>query len=123
FSDPFDSSSFDSAAGFAYSFDFENDGVFEITDVTSTSAIVPASYFADGPASRVVRGRIKDNDGSFTDYLCVIASANVSPTADFSSSGTVSEGSSAVVSFGNPSDPSSADMAAGFRYSFDFNND
>ena len=45
---------------YKYSFDFNNDGVFEIVDGTSASATVPASYLADGPGTRVVKRRIKD---------------------------------------------------------------
>src|SRR5262249_54582698 len=48
------------SGGYTYSYDFNNDGVFEVTNSASATAIVPASYLADGPGSRVVHGRITD---------------------------------------------------------------
>ncbi|MFT3879449.1 MAG: PKD domain-containing protein [Gemmatales bacterium] len=69
----------DKNAGFKYSFDFNNDGVFEITDSTSASATVPSSFLADGPNSRLVRGRISDKNGGYTDYTTSIAINNVAP--------------------------------------------
>src|SRR5437773_1672920 len=53
---------------FKYSYDFNNDGTFELTDVSSNSAVVPASYLDDGPHTYTVKGRIKDKDGGYTDY-------------------------------------------------------
>ncbi|MBA3485549.1 MAG: hypothetical protein H0T51_27460, partial [Pirellulales bacterium] len=88
FSGAFDPSTADSAAGFRYAYDFDNDGTWEIGDgdyagsSTMSSAAVPATYFADGPASRVVKGRIIDDDGGFTDYTTSITVNNVAPTAD-----------------------------------------
>jgi hypothetical protein len=81
FSGQADASAIDLAAGFAYSYDFDNDGTFEITDSASASAVVPASYLADGPGGRTVRGRITDKDGGFTDYTTTINIDNVAPTA------------------------------------------
>ena len=47
-----------------------------------------------------------------------VAVANVAPTADLGNNGPKAEGSPVTVSFTNPADPSSGDVAAGFRYSF-----
>src|SRR5205807_2401258 len=115
----------DTKAGFTYSYDFGNTGTFEITRSTSATASVPSAYLSDGPgpANLVVRGRIYDKDGGFTDYTTTVVINNVAPTANFSSSGTANEGGSATVSFSNQADPSLADRTAGFRYSYDFNND
>ncbi len=50
--------------------------------------------------------------------------ANVAPTAALYNDGPVDEGSAGViVSFAAQSDPSAADRAAGFRYSYDFDDD
>ncbi|HUE69399.1 MAG TPA: RHS repeat-associated core domain-containing protein, partial [Pirellulaceae bacterium] len=68
FTEQFDPSSADAAAGFLYSFDFDNDGVFELEGSLVSSATVPAAFLADGPASRTVRARIADKDGDYNDY-------------------------------------------------------
>lgn len=65
-----DISAADRAAGFRYSFDFNNDGIFEVVDSTSATAQVPGSYLL--PGNNTVRGRIKDKDNGFTDYNAVL---------------------------------------------------
>ncbi|HEY1380164.1 MAG TPA: PKD domain-containing protein, partial [Gemmataceae bacterium] len=119
--------SFANASGgtgpYTYSYDFNNDGTFEVTGSTSPTATVPASYLPDGPATRVVRGRVKDSSGAFTDYTTTITVNNAPPTATLGNSGPVTSGATGTVTFANPSDPSAADAAAGFKYSLDFNND
>jgi|GEM_PF-5947056 len=52
-----------------------------------------------------------------------VAVGNVAPTAQWSGEAIVFEGSVASLSLTGVSDPSLADTAAGFRYSFDFDND
>lgn len=86
FSGQQDPSALDTSAGFRYSYDFNNDGTFEITNSTATSANLPAALSADGPAARVVRGRITDKDGGFTDYTTTVTINNVAPTVNFSTS-------------------------------------
>jgi hypothetical protein len=68
FRNPFDPSSADTAAGFRYSYDFNNTGTFDLTDVPDASASF--TYTVAGP--HVVRGRIKDKDGGFTDYTTTV---------------------------------------------------
>jgi hypothetical protein len=75
-----DPSAADLAAGLRYSFDFNGDGKFDVTNSTLPSATVPATYLADGPATRTVRARVVDKDGGFTDYTIPVAEANVTPT-------------------------------------------
>ena len=128
FSAQADASSVDTSAGFRYAFDFDNNGTFEVGSgtyagsVTTASATVPASFLVDGPAARVVRGRILDKDGSFTDYTTSITINNVAPTATLTNGGSVNAGSNGSVSFSGQSDPSSVDTTAGFRYAYDFDN-
>ena len=62
-----DPSAGDRAAGYTYSFDFENDGVF---DQTGTSAT--ASHVYQGKGTYTVRGRVMDRNGGFTDGLLTI---------------------------------------------------
>src|SRR5262245_35168315 len=90
FSNQFDPSTADTAAGFTYSYDFDNNGSFETPG--GASATVPASLLADGPGTRTIGGRIADKDGGFTDYTTTITINNVAPTATFSNSGPVNEG-------------------------------
>src|SRR5207302_828 len=68
-------------------------------------------------------GRVTDAAGAFADYTTTISVLNVAPTASFSGSGTVALGGAGAVSFANPTDPSADDAAAGFKYSYDFDND
>ena len=64
FSNQNDVSTPDKNAGFKYSYDFDNNGTWELTDVTAASATT--SYAIDG--SKTVKARVKDKDGGFTDY-------------------------------------------------------
>jgi PKD repeat protein len=52
-----------------------------------------------------------------------VAVTNIAPTATLGNNGPVSEGSPVTISFSGQADPSTADTAAGFRYSYDWNND
>jgi len=115
FSGQSDPSTADSAAGFHYAYDFNNDGSFEIGDgtyggsSTTATAAVPASYLVDGPGMRTVRARIIDKDGGFRDYTTVLTIGNVPPTitALAIAPGTVIEGS-AVTLTGSFTDPAGA---------------
>jgi hypothetical protein len=51
------------AGSYLYSYDFNNDGVFEVVRSAQASATVPATYLADGPATLVVHGRVTDGHG------------------------------------------------------------
>jgi PKD repeat protein len=203
FANQADVSSADVAAGFRYSFDFDNNGTWEVTDSTTASATT--QYATAG--NKTVRARIKDKDGAFTDYTttvavngvptanagadktgnegsavsftgtagggvgtltytwnwgdgtpnttgtltpnhtyadngtytvtltvtdansqtatdtAAVAVSNVAPTATVSNNGPVYTNSDVTINFANQADVSAPDAAAGFRYSFDFNND
>jgi len=82
FTDQYDPSPVDTANGFTYDFDFGDDGSFEIQGSSNSSALVPASYLADGPGSVDVRGRIADKDGGYTDQLVTISILNVAPNVE-----------------------------------------
>lgn len=68
FTNPFDPSSADTAAGFTYSYDFDNDGVFDVV----SSSPSQAHTFAEA-GTYTVRGRIADKDGGFSDYATMVA--------------------------------------------------
>ena len=67
-----DSSTFDTNAGFRYSYDFDDDGDWEVGDgtyagsSTSATATVPTSVL-DEPGSYEVKGRLLDKNGGHTD--------------------------------------------------------
>ena len=130
FSAQSDPSSADTTAGFKYSYDFNNDGTWDAGNgltyagsVASASSTVAAGYLDDGNGSLTVKARIFDKDNGYTEYTTTITINNVDPSATFSNGGAVDEGSAGSVSFSAQSDPSSADTTAGFKYSYDFNND
>jgi hypothetical protein len=85
FSNPADPDPADMAAGLRYSYDFDDDGTFDLGDgtyaggVADATATIPAALLADGPASVAVRGRIADKDGSYTDYTTTIMVENAAP--------------------------------------------
>jgi PKD repeat protein len=72
FSQQVDPSPVETAGGFRYSYDFDNDGTFEVTGSTSASAVVPGWYLLTlGP--HVVHARITEAmGGKFTDYYTTI---------------------------------------------------
>ena len=93
FSEQSDPSPDNQTVGFSYSYDFNDDGTFEITGSTSATMIVPSQYFLVGPGTRTVRARITNADGAFTDYTTTIAINDVPPA--------VSTGSDVVLKAGD----------------------
>ena len=85
FSGQFDPGTDDTAAGFGYAYDLNNDGTFDFGDgtyagsVTNDSQMVTAALLADGPGTRTVRAWIIDKDDEHTEYLTDIVVDNVPP--------------------------------------------
>src|SRR5205085_3425009 len=75
FLNPTDPSPGDVAAGLLYSFDFDNDGTFEV----SNSATPSASFVYPAPGTYTVLGRVADKDGGFTDLTRVVTIRTVPP--------------------------------------------
>ena len=75
------------------------------------------SYTPTDQGSGTVDVTATDTEHTTTDSFGWHA-LNVPPTADISNSGPIDEGGTATVSLTNPSDPSSDDTSAGFRYAF-----
>jgi PKD repeat protein len=113
-----DPSAADTAAGFTYSYDFDGDGVFEVVGRSAS-----ATHAFNDNGVYVVRGRVTDKDGGYTDYTTDVEVYNVAPTAVGLSAGLAVEGSAVSLRLDGVSDPSSVDRAAGLTYSFDLNND
>jgi Domain of unknown function (DUF4114)/PKD domain len=64
--------------GFTYSYDFDNDNVFEVVNSADPSAAVPAALLAHG-GTRTIHGRISDAAGGASDYVTEIVVADVAP--------------------------------------------
>jgi hypothetical protein len=113
-----DPSSADTAAGFHYSFacDGQTSSLAASYATAGTSASAPCPF--DDNGSYTVKGRIFDKDNGYTDYSATVVVNNGAPTATFGATSPINEGSSSTLSFTSPSDPSNADTAAGFQYSF-----
>ena len=89
FSGQNDVSSVDRAGGYRYSYDFDNNGTWEQTDVTTATATT--SYATTG--AKTVKARIKDKDGGFTDYTTVVTVVAL-PTANAGADKSANEASS-----------------------------
>lgn len=92
----------DLSAGLRYSFDFDNDGNFEVAGAASPTATVPAPYLA-AAGTRTVRGRVSDKDGGFTDYTTAITvwPAPTQITLSAIADAYVRDGTSAATNFGS----------------------
>ncbi|MEZ4639550.1 MAG: putative Ig domain-containing protein, partial [Caldilineaceae bacterium] len=116
FNGQLDPSGADTAAGLRYSYDFDNDGVFEISDVISASVTVPASFLGS-VGGRAVRARIADKDGGFNDYTTIIQvnapTATPTPTATPSATPTqVAASTPTATSSATPTQAASATPTA-----------
>ena len=112
--------------GATYEWDVDGDGQYD--DATGQTPTVSAGTLAsiglgDGPDSSSVRVRVTSGAAVITSSATTLTITNVAPTATFSNNGPVALGSTANVTFTSPTDPSSADTTAGFRYSYDFDDD
>ena len=122
-----DMSSRDVKAGFRASWDFNDDGVWDAGDGSTYagsiagSVKIPARFVADsGPLQ--VRVRVFDKDGAFSEDSATIIVGETAPTAKFAVVGPTRAGMPVTIQFSKPVD-GPADTNAGFRYSFDLDND
>jgi hypothetical protein len=91
FVDQFDPSPVD-LASLIYSFDFDNDGLFEITNSNSPSAVIPASFLPDN-GSYTIRGVVGQPFGDGRELFTDIVVNEVAPTITLAGSNTIQEGS------------------------------
>jgi hypothetical protein len=61
---------------FLYSFDWNNDGTYEISNQASSS--MTHTWYDNGVYT--VKGKIQDDDGGFTEYVTAVTVGNVPPT-------------------------------------------
>jgi len=73
FTNQYDPGIFDT---FTYSFDWNNDGVYEISNQASASMI--HTWYDNGMYT--VKGKIQDDDGGYSEYFTVVTVVNVPPT-------------------------------------------
>jgi PKD repeat protein len=106
------------SGGYTYSYDFNNDGVFEITG-SNAWATIPESYVDDGPATLAVHGRVTDRAGAHVDVTATIRITNAAPRPHITLPTSVTAGVAATF-IGTATDPSTADTNAGFVFSWDF---
>jgi uncharacterized protein len=95
--------------------DLDNDGTYE----TSGADAVFSATSLDGSSTHVVGVRSTSADGATAVDTAQVTVQNVAPTATFTASPSVFAGSPIAVALTSPSDPSTADTAAGFTYAFD----
>lgn len=112
----------DLASGLLFSIDRGDDGLFEVVDSIQSNV----DLVLPDQGQYVLRLRVKDKDGASRDYSRIVTAENAPPTAIFelSSFGIINEGASGLsVRFVGATDPSTADFAAGFTYSYDLDGD
>ena len=98
----------------SFVWDLTNDGIFETPGQSPTFSAVGR----DGPSSQAVVLRVCDTHDACTSATTEVLIQNVSPSATFHGDGPVSEGASFSLTLTDPTDPSDADIAAGFTYAF-----
>jgi hypothetical protein len=115
FTNPFDPSAAQTHDGFTYSYDFYDNGTFEIAGSTSPTAAVPADLLAQ-PGSFIVHGRITAADGTYTDYDTTITVSDAAPTVTVGPNQTITAGTPFTLSGVTFSDPGYATAAAGWGF-------
>ena len=96
------------AANLRYSFDFDNNGTFEIVDQSDAFTAIPANFRSDS-GQLTARGRISDDDGGFTDYLTTIDIQEVLPTFELNGDAAAIEGDTYQLEMTNLFDPGAGD--------------
>ncbi|MBX7105225.1 MAG: beta-propeller fold lactonase family protein [Gemmataceae bacterium] len=99
-------------------------GVFtDVIYAQGTSSTISFTPSNDGVYQVILAAKDSQGTPQTGSTSVIIDVGNVAPTGTLSADGPSTAGSPLTVRFTNPSDPSTVDTVAGFRYSFDFNND
>ncbi len=112
FTNQYDPGTFDTI--FTYSFDWDNDGTYEIVDQASASAT--HTWYDNGIFT--VKGKIKDKDDGYTEYTTDVTMNNVAPLVDAGPDQTADEGDTLSFS-GSFTDPGSGDTHT-IEWDFDY---
>ena len=103
-----------------FAWDLDNDGTFE----TPGQSVTFLAAGLDGPSSHTIAVQVTDDGGLSDTDQTTVEVLNVAPTAIFANiSGAVNEGETTTLAFSNQFDPSAADAAASFWYSYDCTDD
>ncbi|EGF27475.1 PKD domain-containing protein [Rhodopirellula baltica] len=104
----FDPSSEDTA-NLTFSYDFDNDGIFEIVDTAQTSVAIPDSLLADDfpaflPIDKEITVVVKDDDGGQTSYTTAYVVNNVDPLINQPTDGSVQKDANftRLITFSDP---------------------
>jgi hypothetical protein len=85
--------------------------------ITGNPTSVTHTY-ADGPNSYTISATATDTAGTYPAGTVPVTVNNVAPTATFNAPASVTKGSPIAVSLSSVTDPSGADIAAGFTFAF-----
>ncbi len=113
-----DPSSADTTAGFKQGFDCGDGAGFSAWGTPTSRSCAKVD---DGPVARTVKGRIRDKDMGTNTYNAGLNIVNVAPSAKLVIDVTTGT-TKYTLRLLYPNDPSAADKAAGFTYSFDCGN-
>jgi len=86
-------------------------------------ALVFSAANIDGPATRMIALRVTDTGGATAIAASILNIINASRRPGFRGGGGDCRRRRPHVSFAGRGDPSAADVLAGFKYSYDFNDD
>lgn len=115
-------------AGYRYSFDFNNDGVWDVGNGkfggsgTNSTPVIPARFLG-GSGAMVVKARVIDKDNGFTESTLTINVQNIAPTGTFTLLSNAFVNQPTTFAFTNVKDASSVDVQQGLVYAYDFNGD
>lgn len=116
-----DPSAADTAAGFRYSYDLNNDGTYEVMGSTASSGVVPAAYLST-VGTHTVRAAILDKDGGHSEYTATITvnpkPVVPPPTAEAGGPYTVNEGG--TVTLVGTGTPAAGRTIAAYEWDYDY---
>lgn len=95
-----------------------DDGNIESFSVSATGPIPSRTHTYADNGNYTVTVTVTDKNGASGSASFQVTVNNVAPVATFSAGSPIDEGSSSMLSFANPFDPSPTDTSAGFRYAF-----
>ena len=98
------------------------DATTETFPVSALGAVPRAHLYTDNGVYTVTVHATDPDGAQSPPSTFTITIANANPTATLGNNGPVAEGGAATISFSAPSDPSSNDTTAGFRYAFSCTN-